>query len=84
MKIDPQQLRGDGYIIVENCIPPNQFDELRSSFEVLVEGQKEIWARERKPDDPPGGHWETGAQPRVSFSPIIDEATANTGQLPHE
>ncbi|MCZ6678048.1 MAG: phytanoyl-CoA dioxygenase family protein [Candidatus Poribacteria bacterium] len=77
MKINPQQLMDDGYIIIENCIPPNQFDELRRSFEVLVERQKAIWARERKPHDPPGGHWETGAQPRVSFSPIIDDETAN-------
>ena len=77
MQVDPKQLWEDGFIIIPDCVPPNRFDELRNSFEVLVERQKEIWARERNPDDPPGGHWETGAQPRVSFSPLIDEETAN-------
>ena len=52
MKVNPQQLMDDGYMIIPDCIPPNQLDELRDSFEVLVERQKEIWARERKADDP--------------------------------
>ena len=50
MKVNPQQLMDDGYMIIPDCIPPNQLDELRDSFEVLVERQKEIWARERKAD----------------------------------
>lgn len=78
MQIDPQQLMDDGFIIIRECIPSNRLDQLRNSFEKIVDRQREIWANERNPDDPPGGVWETGGQPRVSFSPLIDEETADT------
>ena len=77
MKVNPQQLLDDGYVIIRECIPPEQLDQLRHSFEVLVGRQKAIWARDRKPDDPPGGVWETSAQPRVFFNEVVDEKTAN-------
>lgn len=74
MKVDPQQLRDDGYIILREVIPPDQLDDVRASFEVLVERQKEIWAQEGNPSV-----WETGAQPRLGhFENLIDEETANT------
>ena len=74
MKVNPQQLRDDGYIILREVIPPEQLDDVRASFEVLVERQKEIWAQESNPSV-----WETGAQPRLShFENLIDEETANT------
>ena len=41
----------------------------------MVERQKAIWARERGPDDPPGGAWETGAQPRLhlgAYPELVD------------
>ena len=47
-------------------------------FEVLIERQKKIWASQRGPHDPPGGQWEIAPQPRVTFSPLINEETANT------
>ena len=73
MKVDPQQLRDDGYIILREVIPPEQLDDVRASFEVLVERQKEIWAQEGNPSV-----WETGAQPRlVHFENLIDAETAN-------
>ena len=43
MKVNPQQLLDDGYLIIRECIPPYQLDSLRHSFEVLVERQKAIW-----------------------------------------
>ncbi len=74
MKVNPQQLRDDGYIILREVIPPEQLDDVRASFEVLVERQKEIWAQEGN-----RSVWETGAQPRLGhFENLIDEATANT------
>ena len=74
MKVNPQQLLDDGYIILREVIPPDQLDQLRASFEVLVERQKEIWAREQVPSV-----WETGGQPRlVHFQNLIDEGTADT------
>ena len=45
---------------------------------MLVERQKEIWRRERKADDPPGGHWETAPQPRLWFDTLADEKTIDT------
>ena len=55
MKVNQQQLLDDGFIILREVVPPEELDELRTGFEVLVERQKEIWARERQPGDPPGG-----------------------------
>ncbi len=74
MKVNPQQLQDDGYIILREVIPPEQLNDVRASFEVLVERQKEIWTQEGNP-----GVWESGAQPRlVHFENLIDEDTANT------
>ena len=74
MKVNPQQLLDDGYLILREVIPPDQLDQLRTSFEVLVERQKAIWAREKVPSV-----WETGGQPRlVHFQNLIDEGTADT------
>ena len=53
MQVNPQQLLDDGYIILREVIPPGQLQELRDCFERIVERQKVIWAKERKPDDPP-------------------------------
>lgn len=79
MKVDPKQFLEDGYLILREVIPPERLDELRQSYEVLVERQKAIWAKNRKPEEPPGGVWETSAQPRlVFFNKLIDETTANT------
>ena len=78
MNVDQQHFLDNGYLIIRQCIPPDRLDELRGSFEALVDRQREIWARERGPGDPPGGVWETGAQPRVSFDEVVDADTANT------
>ena len=78
MKVDPQQLIDNGYIVLREVVPANQLEALRTSFETLVEKQKVIWTRERKPDEKPGGVWTTSAQPRVFFDEVVDAATANT------
>ena len=82
MKVSQRQLLEDGFILLRQVIPPEQLTPLRSTIETLVERQKEIWARERQPDDPAGGQWETGAQPRLShYQNLIDDATANTVEV---
>lgn len=78
IQVDPHHLMDDGYIIVREVIPPSRLDALRGLYEVLVERQKAIWARDHKPDDPPGGAWETSAQPRLWINNVVDEATAET------
>ena len=40
MKVNPQQLLDDGYIILREVVPMGQLDELRDCFETLVERQK--------------------------------------------
>ena len=78
MKVNPQQILDNGFIILRDVIPPERLNQLRDSFELTVERQKAIWAQNRKPDAPPGGEWETSPQPRVMFSTVADQATADT------
>ncbi len=72
-----------GYVILRGVIPPDHLEEQRSRWEMLVDRQREIWTRERGPDDPPGGQWEIGAQPRLSLTRkgLIDAETANAAEL---
>ena len=76
--VDRQKFMEDGYLILQNVVPPEQLDGLRASFEELVERQKTIWAQEAGPEDPPGGLWETGEQPRLAIGALADESTADT------
>ncbi len=78
MKVNRDQFLEDGYIILRNAIPLDQLDELRTAYEIMVERQKIIWARHRKPDDPPGGAWETNSQPRLLLDSIGDQIDAQT------
>ena len=75
MKIDPEQFLKDGFVILKNVIPPERLDELRASFETLVDRQQAIWA-----DDPedPRSHAYKVKQPRLAFQTVVDAATANT------
>ena len=86
MKIDRSQFLKDGYVVLRNVIPDDELDPLRASYEILVERQKAIWAQERKPDDPPGGVWETSAQPRLllhqsPLADLIDKDTASAVEI---
>ncbi len=78
MEFSRDQFLEDGYVILRGVIPPQQLEGLRRAHEVLVERQKEIWARERGPDDPPGGVWETHAQPRLNLGALADQIDAQT------
>ncbi|MDE2845768.1 MAG: phytanoyl-CoA dioxygenase family protein [Gemmatimonadota bacterium] len=78
MHFDPRKLFEDGFIVLRGVVPPDWLGPLRDSFERMVDRQREIWTRERKPDDPPGGAWETGHQPRLQFETLVDGDTANT------
>ncbi len=78
IRVDPQQILDDGYIVLRNVIPPALLGQLRNSFEVLVERQKVIWEEERRRDNLPGSVWETAPQPRLTYNNLVDEATADT------
>ena len=53
MEFNRDQFLEEGYVILRQVIPPQQLAELRQAYELLVERQKVIWAREREPHDPP-------------------------------
>ncbi len=78
MDFNRDQFLEEGYVILRGVIPPQQLEGLQRAHEVLVERQKEIWARERGPDDPPGGVWETHAQPRLNLGALADQIDAQT------
>ncbi len=77
MKVDPQQLLEDGYIILPQVVPPDQLDDLRASVDLLVTRHQVISASNRKPGEPPGGEWQSARQPRVEVDTVVDEITAN-------
>ena len=79
MKVDRDQFMDRGYLVFRNLIPPDKLDSMRAGCETMLERQKAIWARERAPDDPPGGEYETSRQPRVMMMRpgLIDAETAH-------
>ena len=78
MEFNRDQFLEEGYVILRQVIPPQQLAELRQAYELLVERQKVIWAREREPHDPPGGVWETSAQPRLNLEALASQIDAVT------
>ena len=78
MEINRDQFLEEGYVILRQVIPPHQLADLRQAYELLVERQKVIWAREREPHDPPGGVWETSAQPRLNLEALAGQIDAQT------
>lgn len=78
MEINRDQFLEEGYIILPQVIPPQQLGQFRQAYELLVEKQKEIWARDRAPEDPPGGVWETSAQPRLNLDSLTGHINAQT------
>ena len=80
MRLNRDEFIETGYLILRNVVPQDKLEALRTSYEIAVERQKAIWARERGPDDPPGGVWETEPQPRVylhNTPGLIDEQTVS-------
>ena len=68
MRVDRDRFLEEGYLVVPEVVPSGRLEAVRAAYEILVERQRQIWASERKPDDPPGGAWETSAQPRLVLS----------------
>jgi hypothetical protein len=75
VSLDRARFLEEGYLVVRKVVPPGKLKAVRASYEHLVEAQRRIWASQRKPDDPPGGAWETSAQPRLGLSrpPLVDQ-----------
>ena len=75
MQIDPRQFLDDGYVLLRNVVPPERLEELRASFETLVDRQQANWASDR---DDPNCFAYVAKQPRLAFQTVTNEATANT------
>ena len=78
MQIDRDRFLEEGYVVLRNVIPLDRLEGLRAEYELMVERQKAIWARDRKPGDPPGGTWEIASQPRLNLSAIADQIDTQT------
>ena len=56
-----------GYLVVKQVVAPGDLERTRAAYEGLVAIQRELWAAEAGPDDPPGGAWDTEPQPRLNL-----------------
>ena len=86
MRINRDQFLEDGYLVLKQIIPSGQLEDLRISYEHLVETQKVIWSTERSPEAPYGGVWEAAAQPRLllqrsPLADLIDQHTASAVEI---
>ena len=86
MKVNRTQFMEEGYLVLREVVPPEELDALRESYELMVSRQREIWVRERGPNDPPGGVWETSPQPRLllgrpPLAGLVDEKTASAIEI---
>lgn len=86
MKVNRTQFMEEGYLVLREVIPADELDALRQSYELMVSRQRDIWAKERQLNDPPGGVWETSAQPRLNLgreplAGLVDEKTASTIEI---
>ena len=76
MKVDRDRFLEEGYLILRQVIPPSDLERVRAACESLLEKQKAVWRRDRADGEPPGGQWETSAQPRVMVGQIADSVDA--------
>lgn len=65
MKADRDQFLEQGFVILRGMIPLDELEPLRQSYEILLDRQRQQWAREAGAGEPPGGVWESSNQPRL-------------------
>ena len=80
MKLNRDEFLETGYLIVKEAVPRDKLERVRQAYETLVNRQRENWKAERAEGDPPGGVWETGAQPRLQLSrgPLVHQIDPET------
>ena len=79
---DRAQFLRDGFLVVRDAIPSPELKSLRTSYETLLDRQRDVWRQERSPGDPPGGLWDTAAQPRLrGCENFVDSETADAVEL---
>mgnify|MGYP002840636828 CR=1 FL=1 len=70
--VNLEQFMQEGFLVVRECVPPEELASLREHCELMVERHKKWWSRNRQPDEPPAGLWEIDRQPRVLFDRVVD------------
>ena len=70
--VNLKEMLDKGYLIVRQCVPPDQLQSMRVHCEQMLERHKKWWVDNRQPDDPPGGEWQANIQPRVLFDRVAD------------
>ena len=78
IRADRDEFLEQGFVILREVIPPGDLERMRRCHELLVERQREVWARQAGPDDPPGGVWETSNQPRLHINDMGAEHDRET------
>jgi len=58
MQIERKKFTEEGYNILSNVVPPNQFESWRHNIEHMVNQRKEIVTQQRTPHEPKGGSWQ--------------------------
>ena len=76
MEVDAKQFLKDGYLILRQAVAPERLDHMRLLVELMVDKSKAMSVAERTADDPLGGAWYAGGQPRVEVPVVVDEGTA--------
>ena len=77
MEVDLQKFRDEGYLILENVVPPEKLQDLRLTVELMVDREKARSVAECKDGDRRGGDWYQSAQPRIG----LDSITAETADI---
>ncbi len=81
IKINRDQFLEQGFVILRHVIPPSDLEELRHSYETLVDRQRLAWTAAASPTEPSGGKWEIANQPRLivnEMAAMHDAQTAST------
>ena len=75
MQLDHDRFMEDGFLILPGFIG-EELDEMRMGVDVLVQLSQAQARDNRKPDEPIGGKWHAGGQPRVIVERVVTEETA--------
>ena len=73
MEVDLQKFRDEGYLILENVVPPEKLQDLRLTVELMVDREKTRSVADCKDGDRRGDDWYKSAQPRIGLDSITAE-----------
>ena len=84
IQVDSQQFNEQGFLIIPGVVPESELEDRRAQYEHLLEKQKIVWARNRKPGEPAGGRWDVAEHPTVDigYNPgIVDQVNSKAVEI---